>query len=186
MDSTPASLLYRLREPSDQEAWRRFVNIYTPLLYHWVQGWGSQAQDASDIIQEVFIVLLQSLPKFVYNPQRSFRAWLHTVVRTKWCDWQRRRGRVVTENSGLSGVETLPDWAVREEAEFRSYVIARTLQLLEGEFGAKTISAFRATAIEQRVARDVAQELGLTENAVYLARGRVMRRLREELAGMWN
>lgn len=186
MDSTPASLLYRLREPSDDEAWRRFVKIYTPLLYHWVERWGMQSQDAADLVQEVFVVLLQSLPKFVYDPQRSFRAWLHTVMRTKWCDWQRRRGRAVTDDAGLSGVEASPEMAAREEAEFRSYVIGRTLQLLEEEFGVKTISAFRATAIDQRAARDVAQELGLTENAVYLARGRIMRRLREELDGMWS
>ena len=186
MDSTPASLLLRLRETSDEEAWPRFVKIYTPLLYRWVERYGLQPQDSADLVQEVFIVLLQSLPKFVYDPQRSFRAWLHTVVRTKWCDWQRRRGTAVTDDAGLSGVEAPPELAAREESEFRSYVIGRTLQLLEEEVGTKTIAAFRATAIEQRSARDVAQELGLTENAVYLARGRIMRRLREELNGMWS
>lgn len=186
MEATPASLLYRLREPSNDEAWRRFVNIYTPLLYRWAERWGLQSQDAADLVQEVFVVLLQSLPKFDYDPQRSFRAWLHTVVRTKWCDWHRRRGRVVVDDAGLSGVESTPEWAAREEAEFRSHVIGRTLQLLAEEFGPTTIAAFRATAIEGRSASDVAAELELTENAVYLARGRVMRRLRMELEGMWN
>ena len=186
MEATPASLLHRLREPSDGEAWRRFVKIYTPLLYHWAERWGLQSQDAADLVQDVFVVLLQSLPKFRYDPQRSFRAWLHTVVRTKWCDWQRRRGRAVFEETGLSGVETTPEWTAREELEFRSHLIGRVLQLVTEEFGETTVAAFRSTAIDERPAREVAAELGLTENAVYLARGRVMRRLRTELDGMWN
>ena len=84
MESTPASLLLRLRQPSDEEAWKRFVRIYTPLLWHWAERWGLQADDAADLVQEVFVVLLKSLPTFEYDRNRSFRAWLHTVVRTKW------------------------------------------------------------------------------------------------------
>ena len=186
MESTPASLLLRLRQPSDEEAWKRFVRIYTPLLWHWAERWGLQADDAADLVQEVFVVLLKSLPTFEYDRNRSFRAWLHTVVRTKWCDWQRRRGIAVAGDAGLSGVETTPEWAAREESEFRSHVIGRVLHMLTDEFGPTTIAAFRATAIDERSAREVAAELGLTENAVYLARGRVMRRLKTELEGMWS
>lgn len=148
---------------------------------------GQSGDDAADLVQEVFVVLLRSLPKFNYDSDRSFRAWLHTVMRTKWVDWQRRRRREPANDVGLSSA-TVDDEALIaiEETEFRSQLIGRALELLSEEFGPATIAAFRATAIDSRSPRDVAAELGLTENAVYLARGRVMRRLRTELDGMWD
>jgi len=176
-----------LRESSNDEVWARFVRLYTPLLYHWAQRMGQSGDDAADLVQEVFVVLLRSLPEFNYDSDRSFRAWLYTVLRTKWVDWQRRRRREPANDNGLASA-TVDDLALIafEETEFRSRLIGRALELLTEEFGATTIAAFRATAIDSRSPREVAAELGITENAVYLARGRVMRRLRVELDGMWN
>ena len=187
MDSTPASLLFQLREDSNEEAWSRFVRLYTPMLFRWAERTSQNKVDAADLVQEVFVVLLRSLPSFTYDGSRSFRAWLHTVLRTKWCDWQRRHRRLPTNDAGLSAAAEDQSYAIEiEEAEFRSQLINRALELLTDEFGETTIRAFRATAIETRSAAEVAAELGLTTNAVYLARGRVMRRLRTELEGMWD
>jgi len=148
---------------------------------------GQSGDDAADLVQEVFVVLLRSLPKFNYDSNQSFRAWLHTVLRTKWCDWQRRHRRETSNDFGLlNATVDDQDLIAFEEAEFRLHLISRALELLTDEFGSTTIAAFRATAIESRSPRDVSAELGLTENAVYLARGRVMRRLRIELEGMWD
>src|ERR1700730_18807813 len=79
MDRTPASLLEQVRNPADQEAWKRFVRLYTPLLFHWAHRIHLQDQDAADLVQDVFTVLFQKLPEFRYDPARSFRAWLRTV-----------------------------------------------------------------------------------------------------------
>ena len=187
MDSTPASLLFQLREDSNEEAWTRFVLLYTPMLYRWAERTSQSKVDAADLVQEVFVVLLRSLPSFSYDGSRSFRAWLHTVLRTKWCDWQRRHRRLPANDAGLSGAADDQSKTIEiEDAEFRTQLISRALELLTDEFGETTILAFRRTAIESRSATEVATELGLTTNAVYLARGRVMRRLRIELEGMWD
>ena len=76
MSKTPASLLDRLRRPAQPEAWRRFVELYTPLLYYWARCVGPASPEAADLVQDVFVVLLQKLPEFTYDRHRSFRAWL--------------------------------------------------------------------------------------------------------------
>jgi RNA polymerase sigma-70 factor (ECF subfamily) len=91
MDHTPASLLERLRQPGERQARDRFVDLYTPLIYFWACRMGLQADDAADLVQEVFIVLLRKMAEFRYDPRRSFRAWLRTVVVNKWHDIRRWR-----------------------------------------------------------------------------------------------
>lgn len=80
-DDTPTTLLNRLRSPGDRDAWAQFVHLYTPLLYHWVRKLGLGTTEAADLVQDVFVTLLRTLPTFEYDRQRSFRAWLRTVTR---------------------------------------------------------------------------------------------------------
>src|SRR5262245_56673632 len=91
MNTTPVSLLERIRNPEEQSAWRRFVEMYTPLMYSWACRMGLQESDAADLVQEVFAVLIVRLPEFVYDRKKSFRGWLRTVLSNKWRDRQRRR-----------------------------------------------------------------------------------------------
>src|SRR5436190_11639315 len=83
MTRTPASLLERLRQPFEPEAWARFVALYTPLLFSWANRVGLQEPDAADLVQEVFVTLLQVLPTFSYDRHQSFRRWLRTVTLNK-------------------------------------------------------------------------------------------------------
>src|ERR1700730_13600472 len=80
MNSTPISLLDRLRRPDEQFAWERFVQLYSPLLCHWARRLGLQGPEAADLVQDVFTVLVQRLPEFRYDPEKRFRAWLWTVT----------------------------------------------------------------------------------------------------------
>ncbi len=179
MHSTPATLLERVRRPDDAAAWKQFVHLYTPLLYYSARQLGLQSADAADLVQEVFLGLCQALPHFHYDRQRSFRAWLFTLTRNKWRDWRRRRIAVplgdveakLAERVGEDGP------AAVEEAEYRSHLCSRALHLIRSEFAPATWRSFWATVVEGRPAVDVAREFGLTPNAVYLARGRVLRRL---------
>src|SRR5262245_44229902 len=84
MLSTSVSLLERLRRPRDAEAWARFVALYTPLLLAWAHRLGLQPADAADLVQDVLVLLFQKLPEFTYDPGKSFRHWLHVVLRNKW------------------------------------------------------------------------------------------------------
>ena len=90
MDSTPVSLLERLRRPAEQAAWERFVRLYTPLLCQWARRLGLRGADAADLVQDVFVVLVQKLPEFRYDPRRRFRGWLWTVTLNKWRERRRR------------------------------------------------------------------------------------------------
>ena len=86
MHTTPVSLLLLLRQPDQHQAWARFGELYTPLLYRWALRVSSRPDDAADLVQDVFVILMRRLPEFVYEPGKSFRAWLWTVVRNAWRD----------------------------------------------------------------------------------------------------
>src|SRR5712692_822077 len=95
MNSTSVSLLEQLRNPAESKttgpAWERFVELYTPLLYYWARRLGLRDQDAADLVQDVFLVLVRKLPEFSYDRHKSFRAWLRTVTLNKWRERQRQR-----------------------------------------------------------------------------------------------
>jgi RNA polymerase sigma factor (sigma-70 family) len=186
MISTPASLLERLRRPGEQEAWERFVDLYMPLLLSWARRQGLQDADAADLVQDVFSVLVRKLPEFSYDRDRSFRAWLRTILLSRWRDRLRRRAvRQRAEDEAARHDLAVPDPAgVLEEAEYRSHVIGRALELVRPEFQASTWEAFREHGLHGRPAAEVAAELGLSTGAVYAAKFRVLSRLRELLAGL--
>jgi RNA polymerase sigma-70 factor (ECF subfamily) len=186
MHTTSASLLDRLHQPNQPEAWDRFVQLYTPLLYDWARGLGLNDHDVPDLMQEVFAVLLRKLHEFRYDQERSFRGWLRTVLRNKWREI--RRKRVPTPmDAGRGPLAVLPDPsddAQFGEVQYREYLVQRALVLIERDFQPQTWRAWQEFAVAGRPAAEVAGELGISPHAVYLAKARVLRRLREELDGL--
>ena len=182
---TPSSLLERLRQPDAEAAWRRFVELYTPFIYYWARRAGAGRQDASDLVQEVFVLLLQKLPEFCYDPGGSFRGWLRTVIFNKWRELCRRGPRPPgLAEAGLSRLEAPDELAAAWDAEYNQHVMRRALGLLQTDFREDTWKAFWEHAVLRRPAPEVARDLGMSENAVYLARTRVVRRLRQEFHGL--
>jgi RNA polymerase sigma-70 factor (ECF subfamily) len=182
MDTTPPSLLERLRLPNEAGAWDQFVALYTPLLYRWARARGLQEADAGDLVQDVLVLLVRKLPEFRYDPGRSFRAWLHTVTLNCWRDRQRRKsGQPVGGGDDLSDPPAPDDIGEIAEAEYRSYLVRRALELMRAEFRPTTWQACWEHVVSGKTAAQVAAELGLTPGAVYVARSRVLARLREEL-----
>jgi RNA polymerase sigma-70 factor (ECF subfamily) len=179
---TPLSLLQRLRQPHDRAAWDWFVRLYTPLLYYWARRMGLQESDAADLVQEVFALLLRKLPEFRYEQGRSFRGWLHTVLVNKYREL-RRRYDPLAEGAPL---DDLPEVAgnLPGEADYRHEVINRAVTLLRRDFQPATWEAFWQTAALGRPGSEVAAELGLSANAVRIARCRVLHRLRQQLEGL--
>jgi RNA polymerase sigma-70 factor (ECF subfamily) len=187
MDTTATTLLERLRHPQADAAWSRFVALYTPLLYDYALRRGVPPSDASDLLQDVFVVVVEKMPEFTHDAKRSFRRWLHTVLLNKWRDRQRR---AVHQPQAMDAAH-LPEPAANDdpaemlgEAEYQQQVVARALQLMQDEFEPKTWQACWQSAVCGRPAAEVAAELGISVNAVYLATSRVLRRLRQELAGL--
>jgi RNA polymerase sigma-70 factor (ECF subfamily) len=186
MDRTSISLLERLRQPEDRAAWDRFVALYTPLLYSWACRFGLPAEDAADLVQEVFVILLEKMPAFCYAPGKSFRAWLYTVTANKGHDQRRRRAAAGRQGDSAPLAElTVPDPAEAAlEEEYRCYLARRALELMQAEFQPVTWQACWEIVVNERPAADVATELGLTLSAVYTAKSRVLRRLRQHLDGL--
>lgn len=186
MRRTPVSLLQRLREPNQAEAWERFTELYTPLLYYWTRRLGLQAQDAADLVQDVFTVLVRKLPEFQYDQHKSFRSWLRAVILNRWRDRQRRRTELPLANEDEAFADlAAPDHAdLISEADYHQNLIRRALQIMQADFQPATWQACWQYVVEERPPEEVASNLGISVGAVYVAKSRVLRRLRQELEGL--
>ncbi len=182
---TPVSLLQRLRHAPTPEAWSRFVQLYLPLICYWGRQSGLQDSDVADLSQEVFALLLEKLPEFAYDQHKSFRNWLRTVTLNKWRELCRRRGLAAGAASVLPEVATVDPAQQVWEDEHNQYLATRALKLMQGDFDAATWKACWETAVEGRPAAAVASELGMSVGAVYAAKSRVLRRLRQELQDLF-
>ena len=186
--STSASLLDRVRA-NDDSAWRRFVRLYSPLVYSWAKRCGLKNQDAADVLQDVFHAVARSLGQFRRDAgSGSFRGWLWTITRNKVRDHVRARetepvGGTDMQHRLQESPEAEPEsWSEGDDCS-RAGLIQRATQLIRDDFEPHTWQAFWRLAVENHAARDIASDLGMTVDAVYQAKARVLRRLREELEG---
>jgi RNA polymerase sigma-70 factor (ECF subfamily) len=185
VESTSTSLLERFQQAPGPDAWSRFVRLYTPLLFFWARKLGMREADAADLVQDVFTILVQKLPTFQYDPQKGFRNWLRTVLLNKWRN--SLRGRANAPNAGpdgLSGVADPQDPEELVEAEYRQHLLSHALELMQSEFPDKTWKACWEHVVLGRPAAEVAAELGIVVGAVYVAKSRVLSRVRQELGGL--
>jgi RNA polymerase sigma-70 factor (ECF subfamily) len=184
MTKTPASLLERLRVSFDADAWTRFVELYTPLIYSWGRRVGLQDHDAADLVQDVFATLLQVLPTFAYDHHKSFRAWLRTVTLNQWRNKQKRWSERIRPGTDLDQLAAPDALEAFWEAEYQQHLAGRALAIMRADFEEKTWKACWEVTVVGRPAPEVAATLGMTVGAVYAAKFRVMDRLRQELQGM--
>jgi RNA polymerase sigma-70 factor (ECF subfamily) len=175
----------RVQQP---EAWQRLVHVYGPLIYNWCRQRGLQAVDAEDVVQDVFRVVLTRIVQFrKESPQDTFRGWLWTITRNKLGDHWRRctaHPQAAGGSEFREQLEQVPDAesaAGGEPPAETAGVYRRALALIQSEFEEKTWQAFWRVVCENRRPADVAQELQLSLNAVYLAKSRILRALRETL-----
>ncbi|MDB5313419.1 MAG: sigma-70 family polymerase sigma factor [Gemmataceae bacterium] len=181
MQTTSASLLDRLRGPAPGPDWERFVRLYTPLLLGWARGLKLPDPDAADLVQDVFVVLLEQLPEFRYDPNKSFRTWLRTVLYNRWRNLRARRSPAPLDDLDPPAPDSTD---LLGEQEYRRHLVGRALALLRTDFQELTWRAFWESAVLGRPPADVAAELGVSTGAVYNAKSRVVSRLRQELAGL--
>lgn len=188
MTTTSASLLDRLRREPDPAAWERLVRIYEPFIRRWLADPGLAA-DADDLAQDVMAVLVRELPQFERRRLGSFRAWLRMIVVNRVREHHRRRRE--RPEGGSDAADRLakltdPDSGLSRQwdAEHDAHVAHKLLESLEPEFTSPTWAAFRRQVVDGQPASAVAADLDTTVNAVLLAKSRVLRRLREEAAGL--
>jgi RNA polymerase sigma factor (sigma-70 family) len=183
--TTRASLLLRLCDSDDHEAWVEFVTLYEPVIYRLLRQHGLQDADARDVMQELLLAVSRSIDRWDPSKERgSFRGWLRRVARNLAVDWLRQRGRrvVAAGGSGLqSMLNDLPAAGEPETVEFdrelRRALLQRAGERVRGEVHPTTWQAFWETAVIGRSAADTAAILGMTVAAVAVAKCRVLARL---------
>ena len=187
VDSTSVSLLRRLRESDAEADWVRFSKLYAPLVFYWGRGQGLDATDAADLVQDVMAKLVVKLRQFQYDQSLNFRGWLRTISVNQARDLQRAKAFRTT--TGLNDVVAPAQPGVSsvdlfDRQEYCAYLVARGRDLIRAEFEPLTWDACWRYAVDGRSASDVAKELGITANAVRIAKCRVFARLRKELEGL--
>jgi RNA polymerase sigma-70 factor (ECF subfamily) len=179
--------LLRIRDAEDQAAWATFVEIYTPLVWGFCRRQGLQEADAADVAQEVMLAISSAIRKFDYDPQRgSFRAWLAVVTRSKLNNFflaQQRRPMPVGDSGLMQSLSETPspNESAEWDRDYRQRVFDWAAARVRPEVEEHTWQAFWRTAIEREDGKTVAGSLGLSVGAVYVARSRVIARLKEEV-----
>jgi RNA polymerase sigma-70 factor, ECF subfamily len=186
---TSVSLLERLRTAPDEATWRRLDELYRPLLQRWLLRDPSLGDEAEDIVQEVMHTLVRELPGFHRQRNGSFRRWLRTImnhrVRTHHRSRQNRPlalGAPLEESPLAQLNDPNSELSILWDQEHDRYVLHRLLELVEPMFEPTTLTAFRRVVFEEVPAAQVAEELGVSVGAVYLAKSHVLKKLREEAA----
>lgn len=181
---TRASLIVRLRDAADVAAWDEFVAIYGPLVHRLAMRQGLQAADAEDVVQQVFAAVAKSVHQWLERPQLNrFRAWLLTIARNIAIKTLTRRplGGV-----GLGGEPALhdlvaprSDWSSHFDIEYRREVYRWAAEQVQSVVAPNTWNAFKLTHIDGLSVVEAADRLGISPGNIYLARSRVISRLRE-------
>lgn len=188
MSETSFSLLERLRQEPSDTAWQRLVDFYSPLIRGWLRRYALADQDIDDVVQDVLAVVVRKLPEFHKQPQvGAFRRWLRSIAVNCLRDfWRSKRFQAKGTADGDFGfvLDQLedPHSALSQlwDREHDEHVTRRLLEMVRPRFEAKTWQAFRRLALEGVPVDQVAQELGLTVNAVFIAKSRVIHTLRQE------
>jgi RNA polymerase sigma-70 factor (ECF subfamily) len=186
---TRASLLLRIRNPRDEQAWVEFQAIYEPLVYRLARRKGFQDADAHELTQEVLLAVANAIPRWDPDPARgSFRAWLFRIARNLMVNFlarEQRHPRGVGDTDFARWLEDQPAPDGAESAYFERECRRETFrwaaEQVRGEFHDVTWQAFWQTCVEGRGIPEVAKSLALSVGSVYVARSRVMARLREKI-----
>jgi RNA polymerase sigma-70 factor (ECF subfamily) len=187
-DATSLSLLARARG-RNAEAWRRLVQLYSPLVFSWGRRAGLNDADAADLVQDIWRAVVGALDRFERDTEAgTFRGWLWTITRNRIHDHFRKRQAEPEAAGGTTArqlLETVPEQEpVDESGVTEHHLLHRALELIRPEFEEHTWKAFWRMTVDGCPAAEVGEELGMAANAVHQAKFRVLRRLREEMEGL--
>lgn len=179
MPATRSSLLLNLQHPSGQGRWDEFIQRYRPLIAHAVRRTGIPSQDQDDVIQSILLQLLKVLPTFAYQREKGFfRNWLRRIATNQALDWHRKQSRsrsVVVYNEALAGLPSRDE----EQERFDHELLQAALRSVRAEFRPRTWECFEQRILQQKSAAQIASDLNLSENAVFINTSRVLSRVRE-------
>lgn len=187
---TRPSLLIRLRDNQDHEAWKQFIDVYAPMVQSFALRKGLQSADASDVTQEVMRIVASHMQDFQYDPTKGkFRGWLLTTTRNQVVNYAKRFGKL--RGSGRSDVQEIllsqpedTDDDAEWGRDYQKSLFAYACEKIQNEFTENTWQVFQMSTEQSKNPAEIACELGMSVGAVYVAKSRVIARLREFVATM--
>ena len=188
---TRASLLVQIRNGTNHAAWQEFVNLYGPVVYGFARKRGLQDADAADIVQDVLRSISSAIGRLDYDRhQGTFRGWLFTITRNKVFNFLSAR-RIRPRGSGDSATNQLldsqPDHSDGSDAwelEYQRRLASMAMTHIQAEFQENTWRAFWLTAVEGIAASEAATQLHMSSGAIYVAKSRVLARLKVEVEAL--
>lgn len=187
--STRYSLLLRIADAGDHAAWSEFLAVYEPLVYSLGRRRGLQDADARDLCQEVFRSVATAARRFDPSPEKgSFRAWLFTIARNLLSNLARRERAMPRASGGsdflrlLDAQPAADEHSQHIERDYQRRVLQFAAESIEPEFEPRSWQAFWRTAVESQLVAHVARDLAMSPGAVYIARCRVLARLKSRVA----
>lgn len=188
MDATSLSLLQRVQSDTGSEEWQRLLNLYQPLISGWLRQRSTPAHDADDLTQEVLAVVVRELPRFSHSGQTgAFRAWLRAITANRLrAYWRSGKGKHNMDVQNLADQLEDPNSELSQQWDRQHdlHVLRKLVDTVEAEFERNTILAFKGVTLEDRKAEQIASELGISTVAVYIAKSRVLKRLKELAQGL--
>ena len=185
---TRVSLLVRIRDPKDDQAWSEFVKLYTPLLHSYGMKNGLQDADAADLAQDTIRLVRRAAPGFVYDRSRgSFHGWLFTIARNEIRKFVTRKNEIGRGTGDSEVRELLAEYAIPEldegewSQEYQLNLFHWAARRVRSEFRETTWQAFWRTVVQQEEIETVARDVVMSPGAIYIARSRVTARIRKEI-----
>jgi RNA polymerase sigma-70 factor (ECF subfamily) len=195
MDSSPPtrlSLIEKIKDPRDAEAWSEFAAIYYPLVFGICRRKGLQHADATDITQEVLSRVANAVGSYRHDqPGSTFRGWLYRITRNLTIDFFRQRGKDPVVGADRQQELHQIREPSREESQefhhaFRKQMFSVVARVVQAQIHPQTWAAFWKTEVERRDVSIVAQELSMNRGAIYVARSRVIAKLRKQIQTRMN
>ncbi|MEM7560555.1 MAG: sigma-70 family RNA polymerase sigma factor [Planctomycetota bacterium] len=189
LPDTRESLLLRLADPADRDAWEQFATIYRPVVYRMARLRGLQDADAQDLTQRVLLSVSQSISRWKPQPGARFRNWLSKVAKNAAINQLVRKpiGRPASDST-LRRVESAaePEFGLEQdyELEYQRQLFRRAAVIVRDRADASTWLAFSLTALEGLSVEETATRLETTRGNVYASRSRIVRRLRDQVAAL--
>jgi RNA polymerase sigma-70 factor (ECF subfamily) len=187
LPSTLSSVCLTAAQAGEGDAWSQLVNKYFPMVYLWCRRVGLQPADAADVAQDVFRGVFQGLPNFRRESENAtFRGWVRRITQRRIFDFRKWRAREGVGKGGSAAQAQLQELVAPLTTESsrskpRNQPAVQKVREIQGEFEPRTWQAFIRFAVDGCAASEVAEELGISVNAVYLAKSRVLRRLRTSM-----